>query len=357
MTVQQLLGRIRYITMSKCNGCSQIVSTAERISCSTCSNIFNYSCVNISKDNFSKLSNRARASWKCPECKLPRKGGDNSETPVKSAADHGDAGALSSIDVIDSRLLNFESTIRQSIESQIKLQFEAFRASFELIPGLVRAIEQLTVKHDEVRADLAHLRSEASELRTENVKLRDDVRELNFRVAQMEQKARQNNIEIQCLPEKTNENLTAMVIQLGKTVSYPIKEEDILFSTRVAKNNRGSTRPRSVIVKLSSSQERDGLLAACRTFNRQNPSDKLNSAHLGSTGSAKQLIYVAEHLSPANRVIQAKARVFKREHGYEHLWTRDGRVLLKKDFESPTIWVRDIEVLSTLLDNVQIDSS
>nr|XP_034826643.1 uncharacterized protein LOC117984103 [Maniola hyperantus] len=167
-------------------------------------------------------------------------------------------------------------------------------------------------------------------------------------MSDIEQRARESNLELQCIPEFPRENLVNTVMQLGKAISYPISQNDIISCTRIAKVNSSSSRPRSVVLKLSSPRKRDEVLGACLKFNKSNPLDKLNCSHLGIAAPDKSPIFVSEHLSPANRALHALSRSFKKEHGYKYLWVRHGRIMMRKDDSSPAIWIKNTDALKEI---------
>lgn len=332
--------------MSSCNGCHRIVSVTEKITCSACSNVYHYACVSFSKENYNKLSTKTKSLWKCPECKLPRAKGDNSNTPVKE-----DAAVIEEplqLDSLDSRFKQLESSIVSRLQSFFHSKIEALHSDVKAIPELVKTIDFLSGAYDEMNSELSKLKAETSILRDHNAKLNENVKELNHKLAVIEQQARECNLEIQCLPEVPKENLVKTVLLLGKVVSCPLEEKDVLSCTRVAKSNPKSTRPKSIIVKLPSTRMRDNLLAACLNYNKSHPKEKLHSALLGYGDERKQ-IYVSEHLSPSNRSLHAQARLFRKDNNYKYLWVRNGRILMRKDDQSPALWVRDVEALQALL--------
>lgn len=350
--------------MSSCSACSQLISVTDRLICSHCSRNYHYICVNYNKENFSKVSTRAKSSWKCPECKQPRRKGDNSETPVKeildnvSESDHVQS-APSSFQVFDERLAQFEvsmfakidniiaDSISKHFKDQFKDDFESFRKDMKLISELTKSVEFMSSKFDEINKELSELRSETVVLRAENAHLRENVTELNTKMSLMEQRARENNIEVHCIPEHSNENLVNSILQLTKVVGCPIEEREILACSRVSRINTKSTRPRSTIVKLASPRVRDSVLAAYYKYNKLNPSHKLSSSDLG-IGGDKQPIYLMEHLSPNNRELHAQARIFKKDNQYKYVWVRNGRVMLRKDDSSTAVWVKNAEILKKL---------
>ncbi|VVD01418.1 unnamed protein product [Leptidea sinapis] len=100
----------------------------------------------------------------------------------------------------------------------------------------------------------------------------------------------------------------------------------------------------SIILRLASPRARETVLASYFNFNKHNPSDKLNSSHLG-IGGDKEPIYLMEHLSPSNRELHAQARIFKKENQYKYVWVRNGRVMLRKDDSTSAVWVKNTEIL------------
>ncbi|VVD03650.1 unnamed protein product, partial [Leptidea sinapis] len=294
--------------MSLCGACQQVVSITDKITCSVnnCSKSYHYLCVKLTKENYSKLFHRAKASWRCPECKLPAKRTD--ETPIKHTelVDIEDKVGSPVQQLRDSHFYEFEKKISAKLDTQLATQrsmesnIETLKNDFKRLPEVITYVEFMSSKFDELLREVNQLRSESVYLKTENAKLHEAIQTLNSRVAVIEQQSRDSNVEIQCLPEYPREHLISTVIQLAKVVKCPITEKDILVCTRVSKSNPQSDRSKNLIVKLPSPHMRDTLLAAYLNYNKSNPENKLNMADLGIGGN-KQQIYVVEHLSPNNR--------------------------------------------------------
>ncbi|XP_039764264.1 uncharacterized protein LOC120636767 [Pararge aegeria] len=339
--------------MSPCIACKQHISPTERLTCSLCPSYYHYGCIGLSKENFSKLSSKAKAAWKCPDCKMPRAKGDNTNTPVKTSELDllGEPKVQVDFLTIDERLNRFEEALsskiinlESSLAQKLNKELTSLQSLIKQIPDLIKTVEFMSNKFDQMQSEIQLLKSEVITLRADNTKLQDNVRNLDSKMLEIEQRARESNLDLQCIPEFPKENLTNTAIQLGKTISYPIMENDIISCTRIAKVNASSSRPRSVILKLSSPRKRDEFLSACLKFNKSNPLDKLNSSHLGIAAD-KTPIYVSEHLSPANRSLHAMARSYKKEKGYKYLWVRHGRVMMRKNDSSPAIWIKNSDFL------------
>lgn len=340
--------------MSRCFECKQVISVTDKLSCAQCSHPYHYECVGMTKTNYTKLSTKSKGLWKCPECKLPVVKTD--DTPIKDAnievmdspSSHSSADLTTFLSEFENRLTSRLDSMLQKSQTGIKSELENIRKEMGILSDLKQAVDFMSEKYDTMHEELKSLRTLTTTLQAENGRLSGDVKELNFKVQQMEQYSRECNIELQCLPEHKNENLLNTVMQLATVVSCPLEERDVQQCTRVAKKDPTSTRPKSTIVKFSSPRLRDSLLAAVIKFNKKKEDvDKLNTALLGY-GGEKSPVYVTEHLSPYNRSLHAEARKVKKEKGFKYLWTRNGRVLMRKDESAPSTWIKDMDTLQKL---------
>ncbi|CAB3245041.1 unnamed protein product [Arctia plantaginis] len=187
---------------------------------------------------------------------------------------------------------------------------------------IVQVKESMTFinnQYEEMRAGLAERNSQIHDIEKENEELKNAVKDLTTKVNLMEQHSRSCNVEIQCVPEFKSENLVSTVMNISKVISFELTESNIHNTTRIAKQNPTSTRPKSIIVQFSSPKIRDGFLAASIKFNKSKSNDnskKLNSSLIGIAGK-KESIYITEHLSPGNKAIHAAARKRGKELSYK----------------------------------------
>ncbi|XP_045453899.1 uncharacterized protein LOC123663254 [Melitaea cinxia] len=172
--------------------------------------------------------------------------------------------------------------------------------------------------------------------------------ELSRRLAVAEHHLRESNIEINGIPEHRFENVCSVAKQLAGTVGCSLDDCDIIHATRVAQLSNENNRPRPVVVKLKSPRLQDSLLAAVAVFNRKNPEDKLSSKHLGIAGT-RVPIYVAEHLTPANKALHAAARIKGKENKYKYIWVRNGKIFVRKDEKCQAIQIRTNESLKLII--------
>lgn len=341
------------MTSIQCEACRNNVEPTSVIRCCKC---FDYSCLlcaNISLNELKKKIN----SWICHLCRTKeRKGGDNTNTPVRLASINSTQNSnvtlrkpikTSECTCISSDKIReiFRSELNTSIKKLFSQELDEFKESFKNFEQSLNFISQ---EFDSMRSELNLHKTQINELQKENETLRKINNENSARIQYFEQLNRSTNVEIQCVPEHKNENLVNMVQQIAKVVKCPLPDNEIHYCTRTAKLMNNSDRPRSILVKLSSQRMRDNFLGAVVKFNKSNPDNKLSASHLGIATQKKTPIFVTEHLTPQNKLLHAAARLKAKELSYRFVWTRNGRIFVRKTEESRYVYVRDMDTLSKL---------
>lgn len=340
--------------MSKCDACSCSIKSNELKTCKLCRLDYHYQCIGIASENFLKESKQAKTTWKCPKCKNKEKKVDNSSPVLRSQQPIqqplGSPIQSSSSDVEELKAyfdLKFqEASIKISKNIQAKITSES-KATNGRIDSLTVGVEFMTSQFEELKKHCETQTKEILSLKEENCNLKLNMKDMNSRFAQVEQQARECNLEIQCVPENKTENLIATVKKISQIVSFDLGDNDVMTVHRVAKLQSDSPRPRSIIARLATPRIRDNFLASVKIFNKGNAQDKLNTSHLKIVGE-KQPIYVAEHLSPANKQLHAATRTAAAAKGYQFVWVRNGRVFVRKDIKSKSILIKDIDFIHSL---------
>ncbi|XP_045538980.1 uncharacterized protein LOC123722157 [Papilio machaon] len=202
--------------------------------------------------------------------------------------------------------------------SKINEQISTFQESMNFLNG---EIEKLKSDIKTCQSDITSFKEEKQACTSMGT--------LSNKIMEIDQIMRAANIELQCVPEHRGENLASLTKQLGRTVGCLINDTDIYYCSRTAKMNPNSTRPRSILVKLSSPQLRDSLLASVQKYNKAHPQNKLNTSDLGIAAKSCTQIYVVENLSPENKSLHAAARLRAKELNYKFVWVRAGRIFMR----------------------------
>lgn len=350
------------------------VENRECLQCCTCHLWYDLLCGNITEKRYNQMSLEQKSSWKCTGCKSKKPKCDNTNTPVRSDRQVSPLKIIShrSPSPIDANTnvtqrkkvsraqspeddtLQFSrATLREIIKQELQnvlrdVVSEQFRQINELIAGFQKSLSFFEEKYEEVRVAMEEKSDIINKLEKDNINLQDCLQQLSKRLNLIEQNSRSANVELQCVPENKSENLITTVLQLAKVINCDIQDSDILHCTRIAKKNTQSSRPRSVLIKLSSPRQRDNFLAATIKFNRSNSQDKLNTSHLGIAAEKPQPIYVSEHLSSENKAIHAATRIRCKELSYKFVWTRNGKIFVKKNETSQSIVISSIDKIKSL---------
>lgn len=363
--------------MSSCGACKRVISITDKLLCSGCTLGFHYGCVGKSRENFSKLSCKAKSAWKCPECKNRNKNRNDNETPVKGLLDDGacssgetplnESGGNSVLGAVldsstktssyDAILGKIEDMLDRKLEHRFSVMLSELKSSLsEDIKLMVqaevgRAIDSLKVEvtattdffgenQKSLEQELQVKCKEIKLLASKSDQLEKEVCALNHQLKTFDRQSRSLNVEIQAVPEKKNENIQQLFKKLCQVIDYSLVDDNINACRRVAKMNPNSKRPRNILVTLTSVKHRDNILSAVHRYNKANKENALSSADIGFPGE-KVPIYVNEHLSAESKDLLAKARKLKVDKSYKFAWVKFGRVYMRKDETSPSILIKN----------------
>lgn len=321
----------------KCNRCCNVIEDRDCLRCSACKQWYDLSCANVTLKRFMLMDKEKVLIWKCASCleKQSDAGCSNVTQRLKhrpSPSRYGDAAALT----------------REDFQEFKEMMADQFQKMNDLIMSFQQSLLFFNDYHEDMKKSMEDKANRLQKLEKENSELLITLRDVTKRLNTMEQQSRSNNIEIQCVPEHRSENVVATVLKLGSVVGCKLADSEILSASRVSKIDNQSSRPRAIIVKFGSPRIRDSLLAATIKFNKGNPNDKLNCAHLGIAVNKRQPIYVSEHLSMYNRSLHASARIKAKELKYRFVWIRSGRIFMRKTESSECISITNMDNINSL---------
>lgn len=338
-----------------CAGCLTVIKGKEYLKCCKCHNVYDLACANVNDKRFTSFYSSStaagkerRATWTCPECLCSVPKSDNSSTPLRSHNDAHSSPNSPTGNVTQRRKPEIDCDIIKLIKTEIQAAIRNELAPLKnQLNQLTDSVQYISNQYDDLIKTTNSILQDYQLMKTECTHLRSTVVTLTERLNNLEQHLRDSNIEIQGMPQHGNENVVEIVQKIADVVSLKIDDRDILSCTRVASMNKDSRRPRAIVVKLSSARRRDEFYSAVTRFNKARPSNKLSTSHLGIAGD-NSLIYVSEHLSPANKSLHAATRAKAKQHSYKFVWVRNGRIFMRKDETSRFIHVKNQQVLDSL---------
>lgn len=312
----------------KCNICSKATSGKKaKIQCKDCQLLFHGSCVNL-PDNDINFYQQEGEVWRCDPCAKSRRKSMRVESELsKSEPDVSDVVKLLQ-EMREENKLNITH-----LELEIGKSVEFNHEKIEELSAIIK-IQSESLKNFEIMYKT---------INEENVKLKRTVSSLEQRIDDLEQYSRGNCLEINGIPEEKNENILDIVTKLGTSLGMTINEDMVDTCHRLGQKTPDKVR--GVIVKFTRRIVKEEMLRKRRI--KRN----LNTKDIGFTNQSAEVIYMNESLTPIRRKIFNAARALKKEKGYQFLWVRNGKVLMRMNEGAKVISITSLEQIATLRDS------
>lgn len=186
-------------------------------------------------------------------------------------------------------------------------------------------------KFDEMQRENGNLRKLLREGEAERVEMRERLERLESIVESIEVEKIENNVIITGVERQSgSEKARDVVMKIFKKVLKDVREESVVKAYRM--NDRRENSP--LIVQLERKEQKVELLKARREMG------SITTIECSLKGKTSH-IYINEQLTPYTNDLFYKARGVKREKKYQHLWTRDGKIYIRKDDNSERIRIRN----------------
>ncbi|KAJ0169453.1 hypothetical protein K1T71_015040 [Dendrolimus kikuchii] len=337
--------------MAKCGACGKFLSSSDCIRCSRCTAAFHRACVVIPE------TATVKSSWICPgcKCKVPRE--DNSSTPVKGITTTYVVPQVSSDNANtagSSTIQGLEHDLAQEIRS-FRHELSAMRAEIHECRVEISDFKSALHSYDEkitiLECRVSSLETKFSESGPVGVDvLEDTIADLKLQLNEREQEFLYNDLEMTGIPEEKNESLMRIIKTISVKLGVEIEERDVVHVERVgsARRNRveasdgipGSnsanlmtSRPRSIAVRFARRVTRDQLLRASRVRRLLTTTDVEVAGPPGR-------VYINERLTRSNRHLFYCARQAGMRMKWRYIWTKDGKILARKEESQPVFLVR-----------------
>ncbi|XP_047034522.1 uncharacterized protein LOC124640680 [Helicoverpa zea] len=381
----------------QCAACKLFASAIEGAKCgsSKCRRLYHRGCVGLKSDA------AVPASWRCPECKKNVVRDNRADTPVRGSAGlaGGPASQTCSVARITGELdpscsslapvvceqqhtspssasspLHRGASIADSAAREIspiagsdlgllmdelramRAEIQEFRKEMELeMAQLVSAMSNCNGRIDGLEARISAMEQRAATGRSSADEVVEELRrELNDR----DQDLLANDVEITNIPEAASDHPIHIAKAVGLKLGVQLEERDIISAERVggkqlnATSSAGPavTRPRAVVVRLARRELRDALLASARVRRGATTAD------LDMPGPP-QRFFINERLTKTNRRLFRMARDAARLHNWRFVWTKRGRILVRRSPDDSTHRIRTDEDIARIVGSVNNETS
>ncbi|XP_046963349.1 uncharacterized protein LOC124532483 [Vanessa cardui] len=313
---------------NKCNQCGKFLSTTDGAKCNKCNSVFHRLCVNVSPDS------RLPARWTCPGCRRTEnknKSVVNTESPSMgdiftdaSSADNEEKNSAVCL-AEEMRLLRLELM-------SVTREITSFRVE---LTRMNDNMAEFNKRVDNVEERLTSLEEKNSGSVDQN--LNNVIAQLKSDINDREQKSLINDIQITGLPERSGENAVHLTLAVTKKLGLALDSCDIVSAERAGPHrallsSEERQRPRPVIVRLARRSLRDDIIKAARVRRGTDTS--------GVTDGDPSRVYINEHLTRFNRLLFYKAREEGKRHGWRFIWTREGRIYMRRETDTAVQRIR-----------------
>ncbi|XP_047024341.1 uncharacterized protein LOC124633214 [Helicoverpa zea] len=330
----------------KCGGCSRYTSSVDGARCGKCKVLYCRVCGGFT----AKAS--VPPTWRCLECKKNIVRDNRNDTPVRGLT-HSSPSDVAGISILDSSSPSINATSLNAATTTIRELSPVPSNDLHVILHELRAVRaEIQVFRREMEVEMSELKSTLNccSARVDGLEARVDaleqratsrptnsdnvgviVEELRRELNDRDQELLANDIEVSNLPEEQAENPTHLIKALGHKLGISLEDRDIVSAERVggrqlnATNSAGPTisRPRPIVVRLARRDLRDQLMASARVRRGATTAD------LGMPGPA-QRFFLNERLTKVNRLLFRQAREAASALGWKFVWTKQGRILVRK---------------------------
>nr|XP_049701704.1 uncharacterized protein LOC126055635 [Helicoverpa armigera] len=214
----------------------------------------------------------------------------------------------------------------------VRAEIQVFRKEMEVeMVELKSTLNTCSTRIDGLEARVDALEQRATSVPANPGSIDKIVEELKRELNDRDQDLLANDIEVSNLPEVKAENPGHIIKVIGQKLGVSLDDRDIVSAERVGgrqlnvTNSAGPTesRPRPLVVRLARRDLRDQLLASARVRRGATTADLDILAPV-------QRFFLNERLTKANRLLFRKARDAASANGWKFVWTKQGRILVRR---------------------------
>lgn len=222
--------------------------------------------------------------------------------------------------VVEPNFISVVAAIKLMVETMkdISTSLDFQSKSFD---EMLNESKKQTKLMDTLKTELIACKKENAELKVANV-------HLNNKLNDLEQYSKNYNLEIQGVPVTQGEDVYKIVADIAKKIGCDVAVGDIELCHRMRSNEKKPNSVPNIIAKFYSRRCKEAILS-CKKGKKQ-----LVASEIGFNNANK--IYVNEHLTSVNKNLFWLARN-TRAIGYKYIWTKNGRVFVRKNENEPVI--------------------
>lgn len=226
-----------------------------------------------------------------------------------------------------------EKRIKSIFADLFKEFFAPFKKAVEREFGeLKKSVQYISDCFDEQKVVIEKLATDTKQLGEENKLLKLQITELERRMDDVEQREKDTNIIISGIPRQQGNDTKHTVLQIARAMDLRLDNNSICEAYRLGKQDKAP-----LLVKLQNKEQKSMFFRKIKEMKGLRPET------CGMQGQNN--IYINEDLTQKNQKLFKKAMHFKHLHQFHSIFTRNGRIFLKKTPTGDPIKIARVEDL------------
>lgn len=233
----------------------------------------------------------------------------------------------------------FEEDMEKKIEKVMKKIMTQFKK--EITAELKEFEKSLAFngeKIDDFILEMKDMKDKQVVLMKENVMLKEKMKNMEKDLEELQQYTRNHNIQIDGIPVQKEENLEQIVQEIGNAINVEIKDGEIDVVHRIP--TRSSNNPEPIVVQFLSRRKRDEIIIKAKA-------KRITTNSINMTGPEKK-IFINDHLTKERKQLLYQAKQKKLEKNYKFVWTRNGKIFMRKNETSNVIQIHQLDDLDEI---------
>lgn len=373
------------MVVNACVACKKTITrTKKAVTCCVCSKLTHAECGQIDETIISAII-KGSIEWKCPDCRRKStrrsivnigndadavkinnskadrntKADSNSKAVRNSKADRNPQSSKEPDSIANTRV---NDIIPNSAMTELNDKITALHQGFTVASN---AIEEMGAQMSTLQSISSKLVEHSSRITHNEDKIRilkREMKNLTRRMDELEYSSATPLLQINGIPFDSNENLPEIVVNIGKFIGVAIKagilktsrrlhirKNKLVTDTNIQQSNSMGESPsvtsinkvglgmQPIVIGFNNDTLQRNFISAFRRKGEVFTND------IGLTGEGgdqvKCRVFIFEHLTNSLRKTYVNAKNFQKSNNYKYLWTRDGKIFLRRSDNSKIIRV------------------
>lgn len=246
-----------------------------------------------------------------------------------------------------------QSQSNKSNESEDEVDDDTTEATlnnlYKLNTEMNVTLKFLSSQYDDFLRKITRIEKENKTLKKQNEELNTRLETVENEINVQQQQRIKDYITIHGIPHKNNENLKAVIVETIKATQTNITEENILSCRRM--NSPNSTQKTSIIVaKLDNYDTKTKLQ---QNFKNNGPITMQQIIPTSNPATENRLVYINDYLTNHTRQLYELAKELKKRHNFRYVWTKDGKVFIRKNENSKIFRIKNISDREVIEANIK----